>query len=87
MGPGAGGVGRADAVADAVVVEGFVGLVRVGVGLAGAGPIAYLMSQPVVASFTSAAALLIMATQVPALTDQVHADGSRIAARRSGADG
>jgi len=36
-----------------------VGIVRVGLGLAGAGPIAYLMSQPVVVSFTSASALLI----------------------------
>jgi SulP family sulfate permease len=36
-----------------------VGIVRVGLGLVGAGPIAYLMSQPVVVSFTSASALLI----------------------------
>ncbi len=44
-----------------------VGLVRIGLGLAGAGPIAYLMSQPVVVSFTSASAVLIIGTQVPAL--------------------
>ncbi len=44
-----------------------VGLVRVGLGLIGAGPIAYLMSQPVVVSFTSASAVLIIGTQVPAL--------------------
>lgn len=44
-----------------------VGLVRVVIGLVGAGPIAYLMSQPVVVSFTSAAALLIIASQVPSL--------------------
>ena len=44
-----------------------VGLVRVGLGLIGAGPIAYLMSQPVVVSFTSASAVLIIGTQVPSL--------------------
>lgn len=51
----------------AAVLALLVGLVRVALGLVGAGPIAYLMSQPVVASFTSAAALLIVCTQVPAL--------------------
>ncbi len=44
-----------------------VGLMRIALGLVGAGPIAYLMSQPVVVSFTSASALLIIGTQVPAL--------------------
>ncbi|HWL96162.1 MAG TPA: SulP family inorganic anion transporter [Nocardioidaceae bacterium] len=44
-----------------------VGVIRMGVGLLGGGPIAYLMSQPVVTSFTTAAALLIVGSQVPAL--------------------
>lgn len=44
-----------------------VGLVRLAVGLLGGGPIAYLMSQPVVVSFTSAAAVLIVSSQVPGL--------------------
>jgi len=44
-----------------------VGVIRMGVGLLGGGPIAYLMSQPVVTSFTTAAALLIAGSQVPAL--------------------
>lgn len=44
-----------------------VGVVRLTVGLGGGGPIAYLMSQPVVASFTSAAAILIVASQIPTL--------------------
>lgn len=44
-----------------------VGLVRLAIGAVGAGPIAYLMSQPVVVSFTSAAAVLIIASQVPNL--------------------
>ncbi len=49
----------------AAVLAVVVGLVRVGLGLVGAGPIAYLMSQPVVVSFTTAGALLIISTQVP----------------------
>jgi SulP family sulfate permease len=44
-----------------------VGLMRLAIGLVGAGPIAYLMSQPVVVSFTSAAAVLIIASQIPNL--------------------
>lgn len=44
-----------------------VGLVRLVIGLAGGGPIAYLMSQPVVVSFTSAAAVLIISSQIPSL--------------------
>jgi sulfate permease, SulP family len=44
-----------------------VGLVRLAVGMLGGGPVAYLMSQPVVTSFTTAAAILIMSSQVPAL--------------------
>ena len=51
----------------AAVLAIIVGIVRVGLGLAGAGPIAYLMSQPVVVSFTSASALLIIGTQVPSI--------------------
>jgi sulfate permease, SulP family len=43
-----------------------VGAMRMAVGLIGGGPIAYMMSQPVVSSFTSAGAILIMASQVPA---------------------
>jgi SulP family sulfate permease len=42
-----------------------VGLVRLGIGLVGGGPIAYLMSQPVVVSFTTAAAVLIISSQLP----------------------
>ncbi len=44
-----------------------VGLIRLGVGLVGGGPIAYVMSQPVVVSFTSAAAILIVASQISTL--------------------
>lgn len=44
-----------------------VGVTRVAVGLLRAGFVAYLMSQPVVAAFTLAAAVLIAGSQVPAL--------------------
>lgn len=57
-----------------------VGVVRVGIGLVGAGPIAYLMSQPVVVSFTSAAALIIISTQVPGLVGIDAPDGNPVAA-------
>lgn len=58
-----------------------VGLVRFGLGLVGAGPIAYLMSQPVVVSFTSAAAVLIICTQVPSLLGMTaDADNPLVAA-------
>jgi SulP family sulfate permease len=42
-----------------------VGVVRVGLGLARAGWVAYLMSQPVLLGFVPAAALLIAASQTP----------------------
>jgi SulP family sulfate permease len=42
-----------------------VGLIRVGIGLARAGKIVYLMSEPVLRGFTSGAALLILMSQVP----------------------
>lgn len=42
-----------------------VGVIRVGLGMVRAGFVAYLMSQPVLKGFTAAAALLIMASQIP----------------------
>ncbi len=59
--------GSAELAALAAVLAIVVGLARLGIGLVGAGPIAYLMSQPVVVSFTTAAALIIISTQVPGL--------------------
>jgi SulP family sulfate permease len=50
----------------AAVLAIMVGLIRVAIGLLRLGSIAYLMSPTVVAGFTSAAALLIMSSQVPA---------------------
>ncbi len=42
-----------------------VGVVRAAVGLLRAGAVAYLMSQPVIMGFTSGAAILIIAQQIP----------------------
>jgi SulP family sulfate permease len=42
-----------------------VGVIRVGIGLVRAGKIAYLMSEPVLRGFTTAAALLIVLSQIP----------------------
>ena len=65
----------------AAVLALVVGAVRVALGLVGAGPIAYLMSQPVVVSFTTAAALIIISTQVPGLLGvQADADNPVVGA-------
>ena len=42
-----------------------VGVIRVGLGLVRAGPLAYLMSQPMLLGFIPAATILIIATQLP----------------------
>ena len=51
---------------DALVLALLVGLVRLAVGLSRAGVIAYLLSQPILVGFVPAAAILIVATQIPA---------------------
>jgi sulfate permease, SulP family len=50
-----------------VLLAVLVGLVRLAVGLGRVGVVAYLMSQPVLAGFVPAAALLIVASQVPVI--------------------
>ena len=53
-----------------------VGLIRVTVGLLRAGVLAYLLSQPLLVGFVPAAAILIVASQLPvALGVQAHAHG------------
>ncbi len=59
--------GNAQYVALAALLALVVGAVRVLVGVTRAGVVAYLMSQPVVAAFTFAAALMIVCSQLPAL--------------------
>ena len=55
----------ADYVAFAALLAVLVGMVRVGIGLLRLGRLAYLMSQPILLGFTSAAALLILSSQIP----------------------
>lgn len=62
-------VGSDDYVGKAAILALVVGVVRVLLGLLGWGFVAYLMSQPVVAAFTVAASLLIIASQLPSLVD------------------
>jgi sulfate permease, SulP family len=57
-----------------------VGVIRLIIGVVGAGPVAYLMSQPVVVSFTSAAAVLIIASQVPSFLGVDSQTGNPVAA-------
>jgi len=49
----------------AILLALVVGVTRIAFGLIGAGLVAYLMSQPVLLGFTSAAAILIIASQIP----------------------
>ena len=57
--------GSADYVGLAILLALVVGVVRLAVGLARAGVIAYLMSTPMLIGFVPAAALLIIASQLP----------------------
>jgi len=57
--------GTASYIGMAAVLALVVGVVRVLVGLARFGSVAYFMSQPVLMGFTSAAAILIFASQLP----------------------
>lgn len=57
-----------------------VAVVRIGIGLLRAGFIAYFMSQPVLVGFTSAAAILIVASQLPTAFGASPA-GSKILSR------
>jgi len=59
--------GSDDYIALAAALALLVGLVRVVVGLMHFGAVAFLMSQPVLVGFSAAAALLIVASQVPAV--------------------
>jgi SulP family sulfate permease len=56
-----------------------VGVLRLAIGLAGAGFVAYLMSQPVMLGFSSAAALLILASQLPPLLGLSPTPGRELA--------
>ncbi|HSG47887.1 MAG TPA: SulP family inorganic anion transporter [Longimicrobiales bacterium] len=57
--------GSAEYVALAILLALVVGVTRVLVGVLRAGGVSYLMSQPVLLAFTSGAAVLILASQLP----------------------
>ncbi|WP_372787932.1 SulP family inorganic anion transporter [Paraconexibacter sp.] len=68
--------GSAEYVALGLLLAVIVGLVRIAIGLAGAGVIAYLMSQPMLIGFIPAAAILIMSSQVPNASGSDPPDGA-----------
>ncbi len=70
--------GSADYIAQAVVLALIVGAVRIVLGLARGGIVAYLMSSPVLIGFTSAAAILILASQVPTAVGVTGGEGSLV---------
>ena len=57
--------GTSDYLELAVLLALIVGAVRIALGWIRAGAVAYLMSQPMLIGFTSAAAILIIASQIP----------------------
>ena len=63
----------------AVLLALIVGAVRVALGLMRAGIVAYLMSTPVLVGFTSAAAILIVASQIPTLLGVEAGSGKLLA--------
>lgn len=62
----------------AVVLALIVGVARILLGLARGGIVAYLMSSPVLIGFTTAAAILILASQIPTLLGLDGDDGTLI---------
>ena len=68
--------GTAEYAALAALLALVVGVARLLVGLARAGWVAYLMSQPVLMGFTTAAAVLIISLQLPTALGLVPPEGS-----------
>lgn len=68
--------GSRDYAALAALLALVVGALRLAVGLAKGGAVAYLLSQPVLAGFTPAAAVLIVAGQVPAAAGVAPSTGN-----------
>jgi SulP family sulfate permease len=67
--------GTTEYVALAALLALVVGVVRAAIGLARGGFLAYLMSQPVLIGFTSAAAILITSSQIPTAVGVAPPDG------------
>ena len=65
-------------VAMAAVLALLVGVLRVGLGMLRGGWVAYLMSQPVLTGFTTAAAILIISSQLPTALGILPPEGSLV---------
>ncbi len=72
--------GSADYIGLAALLALVVGVVRLLIGLLRLGSVAYLMSQPVLIGFTSAAAILILSSQLPTAFG-IHAPGDGVLQR------
>ena len=72
--------GTSDYLELAVLLALIVGAVRIALGWIRAGAVAYLMSQPMLIGFTSAAAILIIASQIPTALGVVDAEGGLLRA-------
>ncbi len=72
--------GSDDYIKLAALLALIVGVTRVVLGVLRLGPVAYLMSEPVLLGFTSAAAVLILASQLPVIFD-VAAEGDGVLSR------
>ena len=72
--------GSAEYIKLAALLALIVGVTRVVLGVLRLGPVAYLMSEPVLLGFTSAAAVLILASQLPVIFD-VSAEGDGVLSR------
>jgi len=70
--------GSPEYIKQAVVLALIVGVARIAVGLAKGGIVAYLMSSPVLIGFTTAAAILIILSQIPTLLGLGGDDGTLI---------
>lgn len=68
------GTGTAEYVALAALLALIVGLVRLALGFARAGIVAYVMTDSTVLGFTSAAAILIIASQIPTMFGTTRGD-------------
>ncbi len=70
-------VSSGDYIALAALLALMVGVIRVGMGLVRLGFLSYLLSKPILKGFTSAAAILIIASQLPTLlgVEQVYRSG------------
>lgn len=71
--------GETDYIRSAAMLALLVGLIRLLLGVARMGRVAYLLSEPVVTGFTAGAAVVIMASQLPKIFD-VAPDGEVLAA-------